>query len=163
MSGQGSARHGPAPEPLVRTGATFEEDWPGAEASATECVLNVYVLAATIERASQAWLRTQGLPSLAAFNVLTVLHGAGTDLQPSTISERLMVTRGTYVARRADEQDGRVRWVALTRAGRQAVDVLLPRVHQAERRLVAALEAPDRTRLLGAVARMQQAAAELEF
>jgi DNA-binding MarR family transcriptional regulator len=138
-------------------------------------VLNTYVLAATIERASQNWLRTQGVPSLAAFNVLTVLHGAGEPLRASTISERLMVTRGTltgildtleragYVERRTVETDARGRTVRMTRRGRAVVEDLLPRVHQAERRVVAALGEAERRQLLSALARMQAAAAELSF
>jgi len=133
------------------------------------------VLATRIERSSQAWVRAQGLPSLAAFNVLTVLHGAGEELQPSTISDRLMVTRGTltgildslerrgYVARRPHDGDGRMRVVTLTELGREKVDELRPRIHQAERRLVAGLTAEEQAALVGMLAQLQNAASQLVF
>ena len=164
-----------AVQPLVRVDPAFERDWPGARASATECVLNTYVLAAMIDRASQAWVRKQGLPSLAAFNVLTILYGAGEPLQPSVISERLMVTRGTltgimdtlerdgFLRREQHSVDGRGRLVALTDRGKDAVDRLMPRVHRAERSVVAGLTQAEQRDLVGLLARMQAAAATLEF
>ena len=121
------------------------------------CVLNAYVLASLVEHASQAWLKEEGLPSLTAFNVLTVLHGAGQPLQPSTISERMMVTRGTLTGildtleraglarRQRHTGDGRMRWVTLTRKGQAMVDTLRPRIHAAERRLVADVSADEQT------------------
>jgi DNA-binding MarR family transcriptional regulator len=160
---------------LVRVGPDYEREWPGASASATECVLNAYLLASRIERASHTWLREQGVPSLAAFNVLTVLHGAGQALRPSVISDRLMVTRGTltgildtleragFAERRTDRVDGRMRLVRLTRRGRRAVDELLPRVHRAEQRVVEALDEEERAALLASLARMQVAAESLTF
>jgi DNA-binding MarR family transcriptional regulator len=164
-----------SPQPLVRVETDFERSWPGASGSATECVLNVYVLAAMIERVSTAWLKDQGLPSLTAFNVLTILHGAGEPMQPSTISDRLMVTRGTltgildtlerngYTQRTQHAQDGRMRWVRLTPKGQAVVDTLRPRIHQAERRLVIALKPTEQKMLIDMLARMQQAASELRF
>ena len=162
-------------QPLIRVDPTFERDWPGARASATECVLNTYVLAAMIDRASQAWVRQQGLPSLTAFNVLTILHGAGGPLQPSVISERLMVTRGTltgimdtlerdgYLRREQHALDGRSRLVALTDRGAESVVRLRPRIHRAERSLVVGLTQDEQSALIGLLAKMQAAAASLRF
>jgi DNA-binding MarR family transcriptional regulator len=162
-------------QPLIRVDAAIEQEWPGASASATECVLNLYVLATLIERGSHAWLRSQGVPSLAAFNVMTVLAGADEPLQPSTISARLMVTRGTLtgildslekadlIDRRPHGDDGRMRVVTLTDAGRQKADELRPRIHRAERRLMNRLTADEQTALVGMLARLQGGAADLEF
>jgi DNA-binding MarR family transcriptional regulator len=164
-----------SPRPLVRVESSFERRWPGASGPATECVLNTYVLAVMIERASTAWLKDQGLPSLTAFNVLTILHGAGEPLQPSTISDRLMVTRGTltgildtlerngYTQRTQHAQDGRMRWVRLTSKGQAVVDALRPRIHRAERGLVTSLTRAEQEMLIDMLGRMQQAASELRF
>jgi DNA-binding MarR family transcriptional regulator len=164
-----------SPQPLVRVETGFERRWPGASGSATECVLNVYVLAVMIERASTAWLKDQGLPSLTAFDVLTILHGAGEPLRPSTISDRLMVTRGTltgildtlerngYTLRTQHADDGRMRWVRLTPKGQAVVDALRPRIHRAERDLVNALDPTEQAMLIDMLGRMQQSASELSF
>jgi DNA-binding MarR family transcriptional regulator len=163
------------PRAAVAVEPQFEDDWPDASAAATECVLNVYVLAGMIERASHAWVREQGLPSLAAMNVLTILHGAGEPLQPSQISDRMMVTRGTLtgildtlersglVRRNAHGGDGRRRLVSMTRRGRRRVEELRPRMHQAERHLVDGLSAGDQATLVRLLARMQQSAETLVF
>jgi DNA-binding MarR family transcriptional regulator len=138
-------------------------------------VLNTYVLAMMIDRASQAWVRAQGLPSLTAFNVLTVLHGAEAPLRPSVVSERLMVTRGTltgivdtlerdgFVRREHDLTDGRGRLLALTDRGRDSVARLRPRIHRAERSLVAELTTEEQHTLVALLAKMQAAAADLRF
>jgi DNA-binding MarR family transcriptional regulator len=164
-----------SPQPLVRVETGFEQSWSGASGPATECVLNVYVLAVMIERASTAWLKDQGLPSLTAFNVLTILHGAGEPLQPSTISDRLMVTRGTltgildtlerngYTQRTQHAHDGRMRWVRLTPKGQAVVDALRPRIHRAERRLVTGLIPTEQEMLIDMLGRMQHAASKLRF
>jgi DNA-binding MarR family transcriptional regulator len=161
--------------PAITVEAGFEETWPDAAVSATECVLNVYVLAGMIERASHAWVREQGLPSLAAMNVLTILHGADGPLQPHEISARMMVTRGTLtgildtlergglVRRSAHGDDGRRRLVTMTRRGRRRVEELRPHLHRAERHLVGELSNDERATLLDLLARMQQAASTLTF
>lgn len=135
----------------------------------------MYLLATMIERMSQAWVRDQGLSSLAAFNVLTVLQGAGEPLQPSTIAARLMVTRGTltgildslerggYIDRRQQGGDGRTRVVTLTDSGRRKVVELRPRVHQAERHLVGGLTPAEQAALVGMLARIQDATSRLVF
>lgn len=163
------------PRAAVVVEPDFEEHWPDASAGATQCVLNVYVLAGMIERASHAWVREEGLPSLAAMNVLTILHGADAPLQPSQISERMMVTRGTLtgildtlersglVRRDAHGGDGRRRLVSMTRHGRRRVDELRPRMHRAERHLVVGLSAVEQVTLVDLLARMQQAVATLRF
>jgi DNA-binding MarR family transcriptional regulator len=170
------ARQGRNPvPPLIRVDAAFEEDWPGASASATECVLNTYVLAAMINRASLAWIRKEGLTSLTAFNLLTILQGAGEALQPSVIAERLMVSRGTltgvmdtlerggFLRREQHGLDGRGRLVALTEQGQDTVTQLRPRIHRAERSLVAGLTNEQQTLLIGLLAQMQDAATTLRF
>ncbi len=161
------------PLPRVQMGDAFETEWPGASRLATECVLNLWVLASQIEAASQPSVRDAGLGSMASFNVLTILHGAGEPLPPSVISERMMVTRGTMTGildtleRRGlirvtgHPADGRMRLVEITPPAFDKVIAYRKRVHAAERRLLAALPKTRQAGLLKAIARLQMAAAEL--
>src|SRR5690242_21403426 len=78
------------PEPFFRTPPGFEWD-----ALATECFINYGLLAGGVLSALDALIKAAGAPSMAAFNVLAVLDGAGEPLNPSTIAERLLVARAT--------------------------------------------------------------------
>ena len=164
-----------APEPRIRMGDDFEREWPGASRLATEAVLNLYIAAALIESSSEANLRAENMPSLSAFNVLTILQGAGEPLPPSVIAERMMITRGTMtgllstleqrglVERTGRALDGRVRPAVITTAGAELVLSYRHRIHAAEKRLVAGLtkrQLEDLVRALGAI---QDAAARLEI
>jgi DNA-binding MarR family transcriptional regulator len=154
---------------------TFDATWPGASALATECVLNVYVLAQMIETRSVQWIQERGIPSLSAFNVMTILDGAGEPLQPSEISARMMVTRGTMtgllsslerrgmIRRSAHAADGRAHLVTLTPAARRLVAEMMPRIHRAEKRLAGAINPERQRELIAALAELQGAAGELSF
>lgn len=161
------------PAPRVQVGESFETDWPGASRLATECVLNLWVLASQIETVSQASSRRAGFTSMAGFNVLTILHGAGEPLAPSVISERMMVTRGTMTGILATlernaliritrhPRDGRMRLAEITSEGIERTVAYRHRVHAAEARLMAALSPADQARFLRALARLQQSVSGL--
>jgi DNA-binding MarR family transcriptional regulator len=160
---------------MVRLGPDFEAEWPGASSLATECVLNLYVLSGLIEDRSTAFMHDVGLPSMAAFNVLTILQGAGKPLPPSVISEHMMVTRGTMtgildslenrgmIRRRRHPGDGRGRLIEMTDRARKLHDEVRPRIHAAEQRVVASLNTRQRKDLIDAVAGLQEAASRLRF
>jgi DNA-binding MarR family transcriptional regulator len=171
-TGQGAGRApgtGRGPLPDIRPGAGFEQEWPGASAVATSLVLNLSALVHRIEAWGLELVRRRGISSIGAFNVLTILHGADGPLRPSVIAERMIVTRGTITAlldtlekrdlirRRTHAQDGRMRLVEITASGRDMVAELLPQLHQAEQRWMAALTPPEQAALLGLVAKLQQA------
>ena len=82
-------------EPRFPLDPSLEQEWPEASALATACFLNMGYLASRVQAYVEALVRRHGLPSMSAFNVLTILHGAGEPLLPSTIAERMVVTRGT--------------------------------------------------------------------
>jgi DNA-binding MarR family transcriptional regulator len=154
-------------EPGIRTEPGFEDAWPGASALATECVLNLGFLNQQMEAFGQSVVRRRGIPSVAAFNVLTILHGAGESLPPSAIAERMIVSRPTMtgilgtlerrglIRRLPHGKDRRMTLVEITAEGRSRVDQLLPELHQAEKRWIGCLTEGEQLSLLGMLAKLQ--------
>ena len=96
MSDRGPDNEPPTWRRVSPSPADFERDAaPGAQALATECVLNL------LRTRDQVWARVErivrrhGIPSPAGFLILTIVDGAGTPLHPSEISRRMFVTAGT--------------------------------------------------------------------
>jgi DNA-binding MarR family transcriptional regulator len=159
--------------PAVRLPPGFEEEFPDASRRATEAFLNLGMLAGAVRSAVDAIVAEEGLPSMAAFNVLSVLAGDPEPLQPSTVADRMMVTRATVTGvldslesrgllRRAPHaSDGRSRTVSLTRSGRRLVARLVPRLHAFERDLMTVLTDRELDRLLASVAALQARIVEL--
>ncbi len=157
-------------EPDIRVGPDQEVEWPGSSALATACVLNLVNLSDRITAFGLAIVRAHGVPSIAAFNVLTILHGEGGALPPSTIADRMIVTRGTMtgvlgslerrglIRRQVHRGDGRMRPVRLTPRGRARVEAILPLLHRAERRWMDALDVAQQRRFLELMAILQAAA-----
>jgi DNA-binding MarR family transcriptional regulator len=154
-------------EPLVRVPEAFDAEFPDGSRLATETFLNIGMLTGAVQSAVETLVATEGLPSMAAFNVLSVLGGDPQPLRPSTIADRMMVTRATmtgvldslegrgFVRRVTSADDGRSREVTLTAKGRKAVDRLVPAMHRFERELMGALGDVDLRKLLDAVAVLQ--------
>ena len=163
-----------AVNPLVRIPLGFEAEFPGASAVATEAFLNVGVLTGAVRSAVERLVTEAGSPSMAAFNVLSVLDGDPAPLRPSTIAARMLVTRATItgvldvlerrrlVRRRPSGDDGRSKEVVITVAGRRLVQDLVPRVHRFERELMGALSDDQLHQLTSMVAVLQQRIAELD-
>lgn len=155
------------PRPLIQVEAGFEETWPGAEALATECVLNLTFLSDRLMDYTQALARTHGIPTVAGFNVLTIVHGAGEPLPPSTIADRMIVTRPTMtgilgslerrglIRRLPHPEDRRMVLIDITPEGRARVERLLPELHRVEKDLMGCLTLPERRALLSTVAKLQ--------
>ena len=147
--------------------AGFEDAWPGASALATECILNLGFLQQLMEAFGQSLVRRHGIPSVAAFNVLTILHGAGEPLSPSTIAERMIVSRPTMtgilgtlerrglIRRQPHEKDGRMALIEIAADGRQKVERLLPELHQAEKGWMECLTDSEQRALLAMLARLE--------
>lgn len=131
------------------------------------------VLAGAVRSAVESLVAHEGLPSMAAFNVLSVLAGDPAPLRPSTIAERMLVTRPTVtglleslerrglVRRSHDPTDGRSRSVELTPAARRIVDRLVPAMHRFERDLMTVLSDDELASLLDYVARLQHRIGEV--
>jgi DNA-binding MarR family transcriptional regulator len=163
------------PPPAITLGPGFEQEWPGASALATECVLNLYATAAQLEAKSEAAARRAGFPSLAAFNVLTILDGAQAPLSPSQIAERMLVTRATItgVLRSLERYqliqitpnpaDGRSRAVTLAPGVAAQVRAFLHHVHHAEQHLMAGLTTAEQRTFLAVLAAIQHALPGLDL
>ena len=153
--------------PQIQTEPGFEASWPGALALATECVLNLHALAERMDAFGRSLVHRHGVPSIAAFNVLTILRGAASPLPPSTIAARMIVTRPTMtgilrtlerrglVQRTAHGYDGRMSLIEITAKGRSRVESILPELHEAERLWMACLSDEEQRSLLRMVARLQ--------
>src|SRR6185436_2922492 len=73
----------------------IETRWPGADAAATELAINLFVLNGQVTAFAAALCAKHGVPSPAAFNVMTLLEGAKAPLPPSVLAKRMFVTRPT--------------------------------------------------------------------
>jgi DNA-binding MarR family transcriptional regulator len=154
-------------DPLIRVEPGFEDAWPGASRLATECILNIGALYDQFDAWGRALVQAHGVPSIAAFNVLTVLHGAREPLPPSTIAARMIVSRPTMtgilgtlarhglIRRLPHAGDRRMALIEITAEGRACVDRLLPQIHAAEKAWVAGLSEQEQETLLEMVARLQ--------
>jgi len=162
-----------SPSPLIRVPPDFEDEFPHASARATECTLNLAVTAWALERVGTAVIASHGLTSMAAFNVLTVLHGADEPMGPSTLADRMVVTRATMtgvidalerrglIRRRAHVADGRRQLIEITDEGRSIIDGALPHIHAVERDVFACLTEREQATLLRLVAKVSAHLADL--
>jgi DNA-binding MarR family transcriptional regulator len=146
-------------EKWIGKGSSFE--WPGADPVATELAVNLFALAGRMGTVSAALCAAHEVPSPTAFNVLTILHGAGEPLPPSTLADRLLVRRPTMtgvirtlvdhglVRSAAHPSDGRMSTVELTDRGRGVVDRMRPALHALEREWMGCLTEPQKDALHG--------------
>ena len=160
-----------APEPLIRVGADFEEEYPGASALATECFINLFRAGDLLLDLHDRQTRADYQLSPSGRQVLAVVEGARRPLEPSEIAERMLITTGTMttildtlekrglVRRMAHPDDRRKLLVDITPEAQSIVDELLPSLHARERDVIcAALSTSEQRAFLGLIARVQQAA-----
>jgi DNA-binding MarR family transcriptional regulator len=163
------------PEPLVRVGDDFENEYPGASALATECYANLVRTADLLLGLHNRQTLDQYQLSASARGVLAVVEGAGEPLEPSVIAERLMVTTGSMtslldnlekrglIRRLPHPDDRRKLLIDITAEAQVIVDELLPTLHARERDVIgAALNPSEQRTLLRHLAKLQQAAADAQ-
>jgi DNA-binding MarR family transcriptional regulator len=146
-----------------RVSSDFEQEFPGTSASAAECMLNLVRAGLAAVACLQRFLADFDLGPQ-PFNVLAILGGAGAELTPHEISERLLVPRSTLtsvldglerrglVVRRPHPGHRSMVDVAITPAGEALLAELLPRLHAREAEWFAWLAEEDRRsfiRILG--------------
>lgn len=113
--------------------------------------------------------------SAGARQTLAVIDGAGRPLEPSVISQRLLVSTASMtsllnnlekrdlIRRQQHPEDRRKILVSITPRAQAIVDELLPSLHLRERAVMdAALSASERRTLLALLAKVQRAALKAE-
>jgi DNA-binding MarR family transcriptional regulator len=127
----------------VRVGAGFRAEFPGCTPLAAEAAANVVRLVS--DYLAELTRRRRDIAALSAsgFEALAILDGAPEPLTGSAIAERLLVTTASitslidtlaargYVTRTQHPSDRRKVLVAITDAGRDVVDRVLPVVYRA--------------------------------
>lgn len=159
------------PQPIVRVGDDFEDEYPDASALATECFANLIRTGDLLVGLHNRHTMDRYQLSPSARSLLAVLEGAGEPLEPTVIAERVMVTTGSMtslldnlekrglVRRLPHPDDRRKLLVDITPEGGAIVDELLPNLHIRERDVIAgALDAGEQRALLRALAKVQHAA-----
>ena len=169
----GTARAAPhgVPEPLIRVGDDFEDEYPGASALATECYANLYRAATMSMELHNRQTRDEYQLSPSARKILAIIEGAGQALEPSVIAERMLITTGSMtslldtlqkrglIRRLPHPGDRRKLLVDITPDAQVMVDQFLPSLHARERELIsAALTTSEQRQLLRLLAKIQEAA-----
>lgn len=150
----------------IRVDPEIEASWPGADALSTELAVNLHLLSGQLQAFSDAECARHGVPSPAAFNVLTILHGAGEPLPPSQIAARMIVSRPTMtgivaslsrrglVRVREHPDDRRMSLIELTAEGRQIVLRMRPELHAAEKLWMSSLTRHEQLQLRDLIAKL---------
>lgn len=169
----GVVRPSPASRGVVRVGHDFSAEFPDGDARSTEAYATLArtgtAMLYELDRCVQAWF---GVPQTAA-TVLAVVEGAESPLTPSQITERVLapaasmtatldlLERRGWIERRPNPQDRRSLLIAITPAGQDAVDKLLPGIRALERATLDALTSKERDQLMGMLDRILSRAAEI--
>ena len=156
---------------MVQVEPDFDEEFPGADARATECYANLVRTGDLLIGLHNAQAWTDHRLSASAKQALAVLDGAGEPLEPGVIAERLIITSGSmtslldtlekggYLRRGPHPADRRKVLVEITEAGMDVVDVMLPAIHARERTIIGeALHRGEQDELLRLLAKVQASA-----
>jgi len=151
----------------------FEDEFPGASASATECYANIVRTGDLLIGLHNEQARADHGLSATGKQALAVLEGAREPLEPGVIAERLIITSGSttsildtleragLVRRMPHPDDRRKLLVDITDEGVAIVDELLPSLHQRERTIFEdALTPAEQRTLLALLAKVQASIAE---
>ena len=152
---------------LKRQGDSFEEEFPGASRSASDCSINVARTGSLLLGELARRRRPYADISVAAFQVLAIIEGEGKPLPPSVVAERMVTTTGTMtslldtlvrrglVQRLPHPDDRRMLLIDITDAGREMVDLVLPVTHRITKDVFQDLTEEERQSLLELLARVQ--------
>lgn len=150
----------------VRVGTEFEQLYPAASRSATECAMNLVKTGDLVVARVAEVLRPFGL-SPAGGLVLSMLADASGALSPGEIRDRLLVKgptvtglidvleREALVRRVQHPKDRRRLLVELTDQGRELVDRFRPAVHVAQRPWLECLSESERRQLITLLGQIQ--------
>ncbi len=166
-------RPSPASLGVVRVGADFEEEYPGADRTSTEAYASLCrtgeALLGELDRSIRL---TFSIPQPAA-TALAVIDGAGVPLTPSQVSDRMLIASATmtttldllehrgWIRRVANPDDRRSTLIEITPDGKAATDQLLPGIRALEKSILSALTPGERAHLLDLLVKILARAAEV--
>lgn len=154
------------PEMPIRMSPTFESEFPGASATASEGVANLIRTGEILLTQVSTLLRHYGL-SLTAVNILTILSGAGEPLPPHEIGERLLITRGgvtqlldtlqkrSLVRRVAHPHDRRMLLIEITDEGKQLIQAVQPELFRCDVLWMGGLDTQEQKLLVELLGKIQ--------
>ncbi len=152
----------------MRLGGSFEEEFPGASRSASECSINLTRATTLMLAELQRRRRPYADISNAAFQVLAIVEGEGAPLPPSVVAERMLMTSGSMtslvdtlvrrglVSRAPHPGDRRMLLIDITDAGREVVDAILPVTHRINDEIFGGFSERERAQLSALMGRLQK-------
>src|SRR5512142_2742513 len=150
----------------IKIAPDFEELYPDASATATECAMNLVFTAELLEKRISSLLLPLGL-SPATGLVLSILVDSETSVSPNHIAERLIISRASvtslldslekrgFVKRQPHPSDRRMLLVELTNSGRQVANQFRPIVHQHQKVWLNVLNEKEQEQLIQTLHRLQ--------
>lgn len=154
---------------LSRAGEDFSTEFPGSDAEAGDCYVNLVRIGDQLAAETSRRLRSEVNMSLRALMLLATLDGLGGRATASELGQHVPITsasitslvdtceRNGWVARVADPNDRRKSPVVMRRKGRDLLDRLLPSLHDLESRVLGVLNQDERDTLLRLLAKVQAA------
>ena len=151
----------------------FEEEFPGADPSSSECYINICRTGDRLLGELNRWTKATFDLSASAFTVLAIIDGSTEPITPSVIAERAIISsasatsvldtleRRGLILRRAHPDDRRKLVIELTSEGRRVIDRGLPGAHRLETRVMSVLSPSERTRFLRLLAKIQAGVAQV--
>ena len=153
-------------DPIIRVPPGFEAEWSGAQADATEIILNVIRTGEALLNLVEAFVKARGLPSSSALIVLEILRGEGGPLTPSEVASRGFLSRPALsgvmttlehrglLRRSPHPTDRRQTLVEITAKGLHVLEKLLPELHRAEVTWTSGLTKTQKATLLREIGRL---------
>ncbi len=153
-------------ERVIRVQDNFAQQFPDAEASATELVLNIARAHIALEPLVSGTVRPYDIPSPTALVVLDILARADGPMTPTDVATRTFIGRATLsgvldtltrrglVERTRDLSDRRSVLLTLTPIGRERILRALTELRRREVDWCAELTEDDRSRLIDLLGRI---------
>ena len=157
---------------LSRVDEDFGEEFPGAEAAASECYVNVIRAGDGLLAELSRRLRHEAGLSTTALMLLATTDGLGGRSTPAEIGEHVPITSAaiTSLVDTAEQKglvqrlpypgDRRKVQVVLTDEGKELIDRLLPGVHQLETEVMSVLTPREKATLLELLEKVQRSVHE---
>lgn len=151
----------------IRIASDFDVLYPNANATATECAMNLVFTADLLQKRIASLLQPLHLTPTSGL-VLSILADSESPLPPNEIADRLIISRATvtglldslerqaYIRRLPHPSDRRMILAEITEMGRQAASDFRPIVHEHEREWLAVLGETEQRQLLAALHRVQE-------